>query len=95
MYLHLGQETIVNTQDVLGILDIDATSISKHTRDFLNQAEKNGKVINVSQELPKSYIVTGTGPATKVYISQISSTTLVKRSGYLEDMKIEKKKEWF
>ncbi|MEF9864806.1 MAG: DUF370 domain-containing protein [Oscillospiraceae bacterium] len=91
MYLHLGQDYIVRTKNVLGIFDIDTTSISKHTRDFLHRAEKSGKVINVTQELPKSFIVTTENSDIKVYISQISASTLKKRSGYLDDIKIEKK----
>ncbi len=85
MYLHLGQESIVRTKDILGIFDLDTTTISKHTRDYLTAAEKKGHVVNVTTELPKSFIVTvGRNPA--VYISQISVGTLKKRSGYLEDI---------
>ncbi len=85
MYLHLGQESIVRTKDILGIFDLDTATISKHTRDYLTAAEKTGRVVNVTSELPKSFIVmTGENPT--VYISQISAGTLKKRSGYLEDI---------
>lgn len=86
MYLHLGQESIVRTKDILGIFDLDTASLSKHTRDFLTAAEKAGRVINVTAELPKSFIVT-LGDQPKVYISQISATTLKKRSGYIDDIR--------
>lgn len=79
MYLHLGQESIIHTRDILGIFDLDTASISKHTRDFLARAEKKGSVVNVSTELPKSFIIT-VGEQTTVYISQISASTLKKRS---------------
>ncbi len=85
MYLHLGQESIVRTKDILGIFDLDTATISKHTRDYLTAAEKTGRVVNVTTELPKSFIVT-TGENPTVYISQISAGTLKKRSGYLEDI---------
>ena len=85
MYLHLGQESIVRTKDILGIFDLDTATISKHTRDYLTAAEKKGRVVNVTPELPKSFIVT-TGENPTVYISQISAGTLKKRSGYLEDI---------
>ena len=48
MYLHLGQETVVRVQDIVGIFDMDNTTISKHTRQFLADAEKAGRVVNVS-----------------------------------------------
>ena len=81
MYIHLGQETVVREADIIGIFDLDSTTISKHTRKFLNLAEKNKKVINVSYELPKSFIVCSNKKTSKIYISQISSSTLLKRSG--------------
>lgn len=83
MYLHLGQETLVKEKDIIGIFDIENTTISKKTRRFLNLSEKRKEVINVSYEMPKSFIVCSSNKKTKVYISQISSSTLLKRSGYL------------
>ena len=52
MYLHLGQETVVKMDSIVGIFDLDTSTISKFTRDYLTQAEKSGKVVNVSMELP-------------------------------------------
>ena len=57
MYLHLGNETVVKTDDVIGIFDLDNATLSRHTRNFLAVSEKNRDVINVSYELPKSFIV--------------------------------------
>ena len=79
MYLHLGEKTVIRTEEILGIFDMDFTTVSKSTREFLSQAEKNGKVVNVSYELPKSFIVCIENNNYVVYISQISSQTLLKR----------------
>lgn len=87
MYLHLGENTVVTTKSILGIFDLDTTTISKHTREYLAKAEKAGNVINVSEELPKSFIVCMENNKTTVYISQISSRTLLKRNnGLRKDM---------
>ncbi len=80
MYLHLGVETVVREDEIIGIFDLDSTTVSKHTRKFLEVAEKSKKVHNVSFELPKSFVLCGKGKKNKVYISQLSSTTLYKRS---------------
>ncbi len=80
MYLHLGEETVVRGKNIIGIFDIENTSVSKHTKDFLAVSEKNGNVFNVSYEMPKSFIVCSDGKEEKVYISQISASTLKKRS---------------
>lgn len=81
MFLHLGQETVVNEKEVIGIFDLDTSTVSKHTRDFLSRQEKEKRVINVSFELPKSFILCSNKKKNKrVYISQISTSTLNKRS---------------
>ncbi|MCX7657756.1 MAG: DUF370 domain-containing protein [Oscillospiraceae bacterium] len=80
MYLHLGGDIIVNDKDIIGIFDIENTSIGKSTKDFLSRAQKENKVINVSFEMPKSYIVCEKDGGILVYISQISVSTLKKRA---------------
>lgn len=79
MYLHLGEKTVIKTNTILGIFDLDNTTISKITRDFLSSQTKKGNVINVSYELPKSFILCKEKDETYVYISQLSSQTLLKR----------------
>ena len=81
MYLHLGNDIVVNEKEIIGVFDIENTSISKHTKDFLASAEKEKRVVNVSFEMPKSYIVCKNGDGLEiVYISQISAATLRKRA---------------
>ena len=48
MYIHLGQDTVVRSEDVVGIFDLENSTVSKHTRKFLNNAEKKREVITVS-----------------------------------------------
>lgn len=81
MYLHLGQETVVRVADIVGIFDMENTTVSQNTRRFLANAEKKGRVVTVSPELPKAFIVCRekNGRET-VYISQISTATLLKRN---------------
>lgn len=80
MYLHLGEKTVIKTSSIVGIFDLDNTTVSKNTRAFLTDAEKKGRVINVSYELPKSFIVCEKDGETTVYISQLSSQTLFRRN---------------
>lgn len=78
MYLHLGQHTTVNTKEIIGIFDLDTTTLSKRTRDFLSQAEKEGRVVNTTNELPKSFAVSAEGGG-RVYVCQPTAQTLKKR----------------
>ena len=88
MYLHLGQDTVVRTSDIIGIFDMDTSTISKTTREYLTACEKNGRVVNVSMELPKSFVLCWDEIEHKPteYISQISSSNLLKRSGYVDTL---------
>ena len=79
MYLHLGEKTVIKTSDIIGIFDLDNTTVSKNTREYLSQAQKSGDIINVSYELPKSFIVCEENDKKRIYISQLSSQTLYRR----------------
>jgi len=79
MYLHLGSDVVVLKKSIIGIFDLDTATISKHTKKYLALAEKEGRVINVSYELPKSFVVSIEKNSSVVYISQLSSQTLNKR----------------
>ncbi len=80
MFLHLGGDTVVNLKDVIAIMDLDVTSTSKITREFLAVAEEEGFVVNVSEDLPKSYVLTEIDHESKIFVSPISSATLLKRA---------------
>ncbi len=83
MYIHLGGEYVVAEDEIIGIFDLENTTLSKHTRNFLTVSEKRKEVINVSYELPKSFVLTSKNQKNKVYISQISPTTLNRRHGII------------
>lgn len=79
MYLHLGQNYVINKNDIIGIFDIDNTTTSKTTREFLAKAEQNGTVYNIVSDIPKSFVVCRIDNKDVVYITQLSSSTLLKR----------------
>lgn len=81
MYLHLGQDVIVHTDSILGIYDMDTATWSKHTRAFISALERTGQVKALFEDLPKSCIVCHENGITTLYISQLSTATLLKRSG--------------
>ncbi|MGN0628046.1 MAG: extracellular matrix regulator RemB [Oscillospiraceae bacterium] len=81
MYLFLGGDVSVWENDVIGIFDMDNTTVAKSTRGFLSRAQREGAVINVTADLPRSFCVASEGGKEKVYISQLSPATLKKRGG--------------
>lgn len=80
MYLHIGASVVIPERDVLGIFDLDNTTSSRITRNFLAQAQQAGQVISVGEDLPKSFLLCrDKGGKVKVYLSQLSTATLLKR----------------
>lgn len=75
MYIYLGGNTVISSNEILGIFDMDTSTVNKATRDFLSISEKNKKVIYVNYELPKSFIVC----KDKIYICPLNTSTLLKR----------------
>lgn len=80
VFLHIGAEEIVFIRDILAIMDIERTTTSKTTREFLKGCEERGMIITVGSDIPKSFIVAMRDGKQKVYLSPISSTTLYKRA---------------
>ena len=61
MYLHLGQSVAVPHREILGIFDLDNASWAYKTREFLERAEQEGRVISVCDDLPRSFVLVGDG----------------------------------
>lgn len=80
MYLHLGSGAVVRSESIVGVFDLDNTSQSHLTRKYLTAAEKAGQVINVAEDIPKSFVVCKDSAGMRVYLSQMSSQTLLKRA---------------
>lgn len=79
MYLNIGGEQLIRTKNLLGIFDLDNTTVNKATREYLSEAEKTGFSETVSYDLPKSFLVTVEKNDRKVYISPFSTVTIFKR----------------
>ena len=75
MYINIGGDTLLPISDIIGVFDLENTSQSRITRDFLKNAEKEKKSENAVTDIPHSFVVT----REKVYIAQSTSQTLKKR----------------
>ena len=78
MYLNIGNDMAVRDKSVIGIFDMDNTSTSKRTREFLARAEKAGEVVPCD-DLPKSFILTAEYGLNRIFLTSLSSATLEKR----------------
>ena len=78
MYLSIGNDMAVRDTSIIGIFDMDNTSTSKRTREFLTHAEKDGGVVPCD-DLPKSYVLTAEYGVQRVYLTPFDTATLEKR----------------
>lgn len=75
MYLYLGGDTAIKSEKIIGIFDMDTSTVNKATRNYLSKAEKDKKVVYVNYDLPKSFVVC----RDKIYICPLNTSTLLKR----------------
>ncbi|WP_298019333.1 extracellular matrix regulator RemB [uncultured Dysosmobacter sp.] len=81
MYLHLGQNEIVPDHRIIGIFDLDKCTYGKRTREYLAAAEKEGVVLDISGDIPKSFVICDHPYHPQiVYLSQLNAATLQKRA---------------
>ncbi|MBR0541293.1 MAG: DUF370 domain-containing protein [Clostridia bacterium] len=79
MYLQIGKESFIKAENILGVFDLDNTTVNKATREYLNFAQKENAVETVSFDLPKSFIVCVEKEKRKIYISSLNTSTIYKR----------------
>ena len=81
MYIPIGNDMSVRDDAIIGIFDLDNSTCSRHTRDFLRRAEEAGQVVTVTDELPKAFVLTREFTMDRVFLTQFSAATIEKRSG--------------
>lgn len=86
MFIHIGGDVVIPMKNIIAIMDMETTTVSKDSKDFLRIAEEEGFIESISADLPKSYIITESDKKSKIYLSPISSVTLLKRSGFMQDI---------
>ena len=78
MYLNIGNDMAVRESSVIGIFDLDNTTTSRRTREFLERYEKEGQDVPCD-DLPKAFVLTAENGLDRVYLTSLSSATLEKR----------------
>ena len=88
MFMHLGGDVVISLKDIISIMDIESSSTSSITKEFLKTAEDEGFIRRISEDEEKSFILTEKNKKTIIYLSPISSVTLFKRPGSITDISL-------
>lgn len=86
MFIHLGGDVVISLKDVISIMDIESSNLSNTTKEFLSIAEDEGFIQKISEDEPKTFILTEKDNKTIIYLSPISSVTLYKRAGFIDNI---------
>ena len=76
MYVDIAKDYFIDSEDIIGIFDLDNTTVNAVSRDYLKRKEIEGKLISLNKDLPKSFITTKDGTT---YLVELSSQILKKR----------------
>lgn len=79
MYVHIGQDYMVPVRSIISIFDMDTATNARSTRGLISRLEKEGRVVLVFDDLPKSAVLCTSELGEILYITQISSTALQRR----------------
>ena len=80
MYLHIGNGKSVKKKDIIGIFDLDTSTVTKTGKDFINKHERRGEVEYDDDDLPRSFVLVEDNKKYKVMLSRISSKGLTQRA---------------
>ena len=86
MYVEIGLNLSVREDQILGVFDLDNTSWSKHTRRFLKAAEDAGEIVEATDTLPKSFVLTRQYGQNRVFLTKSNSAVLQKKISHEEEL---------
>ena len=88
MYLHIGNGKLIKQEQIIGIFDFDTATISKKSKLWLSNKQKEKKIESITLDIPKSFILMSEEENGKVYLSQLSPKTLISRTNKIGINKI-------
>ena len=80
MYLHVGNNKNIRISAILGIFDMDNSTVSQITRKYLGTMQKDYLLESSSYEIPKSFVLYEEFGECKVCFSPLSVAALKGRA---------------
>ena len=80
MYIHIGAGYNVRDREVIGCFDMDGKWDSTLTKEFLKNAERDGKTDMAGMDLPRTFVLTDK----KIIFTHISTSAIVGRAEGLQ-----------
>lgn len=79
MYVHIGKESVINSDNILVILDIRALTRKNDLKDICKNIGISDNIIDVAEDKKKTLILYEKNSILKGYVTSISSRTIARR----------------
>ena len=79
MFVHIGKNFSVNEKEIIGIFDMETSTVSSETRDFLKNMQDGMKTVSLCDDIPKTFVLCDNEITDTVYITQISERSTFNR----------------
>ncbi len=80
MLIHIGKNVGIREKDIVGVFDLENSTVKEASRRFLVESEKKNIVTYATENIPKSFVVTSGKDGTHVFLTQLSAKALVGRA---------------
>ena len=80
MYVHIGKDIVINSDNIIAILDIETLEKKENLEEVLQNLKISDKIIDASKKNKKSLIIVQKNGINFGYITNISTITLAKRA---------------
>lgn len=80
MYLHIGNGKSIRKSRVIGIFDLDTSTVTPVGKKFLSAMERSGRAEYADDDLPRSFVLSDGDGECKVSLSRLSSAALKARA---------------
>ncbi|MCL1823422.1 MAG: DUF370 domain-containing protein [Oscillospiraceae bacterium] len=81
-FIHLGGNVSVYFEDIIGVFDIEKTTVNPAVNQFLASAQKKGDVYYCSLDMPKSFVLTARERESTVFVTNVATGTIKGRVNY-------------
>lgn len=79
MYIHIGKDLVIRTEEIVGIFNLDYIRNTKEYRNFYKNLEEKKQIINIAENQEKTFILVEKENNIKGYITNIGANTIGKR----------------
>ena len=76
MFLHIGNGKSIRKKSIIGIFDLDTSTVSQITKNYVNKMQKKGLIDYGDSDLPRSFVVYDNGKEVRASLSRISTSGL-------------------